>query len=123
MCRKKIQQLFWERLDLNIDKSKFGGSGNTNNGNMARRVFQNIDALADVTSVDINLLKKLKTILVTISCQFLINSEKFEAFCFETSKLYKEKYLWYPMPATLHKILVHRRQIIEHCVLPLRYFS
>ena len=52
-----------------------------------------------------------------------MNLDKFEKYCFDTAKHYMSKYPWYPMPATVHKVLIHGRQIIENTVLPIGYFS
>lgn len=35
----------------------------------------------------------------------VINLKKFKTFCFETNRIFKEKYPWYPMLSTIHKIL------------------
>ena len=32
------------------------------------------------------------------------------------------KYPWFPMPATINKILIHAKQILENSVLPAGYF-
>ena len=119
----EVQNLFWERLALNIDKPKPGGSGNTNDGNTARRAFQKTEILSEITGLDNSLLQNFKIILITISCQYAINLEKFEVFCFQTARIFKERYPWYPMPPTVHKVLVHGKQILEKCILPPGYFS
>lgn len=39
--KKRIQAILWERLGLIVDRPKPGGSGTTNDGNTARRAFEN----------------------------------------------------------------------------------
>lgn len=39
--KKRVQAILWERLGLIVDRPKPGGSGTTNDGNMARRAFEN----------------------------------------------------------------------------------
>ena len=78
---------------------------------------------SEITNVDEELIKKFKTILICISSQYQINLDKFEKYCFDTAKHYKSKYPWYPMPATVHKVLIHGRQIVENTVLPIGYFG
>lgn len=47
MGRKKlIQQILWEKMGLIVDKPKIGGYGTTNDGNTARRAFENPNLLA-----------------------------------------------------------------------------
>ena len=50
---------------------------------------------------------------------FEINLDEFDQLSQETKALYFSSVGWYAMPATLHKILVHGRQIIEACPVPL----
>ena len=53
----------------------------------------------------------------------MFDLEKFETFCFNTANFYMTKYPWFPMPATIHKVLIHAKQILENSVLPARYFG
>lgn len=39
--KKKIQKLFEEKFKMRVDQPLPGGSGNSNNGNVARRAFAN----------------------------------------------------------------------------------
>jgi len=110
-------------LGLIVDKPKPGSSGNTIDGNTARRAFQKVEVFAEITDIDINLLKNLKMILITISCQFPINLEEFEKFCFKTAHVFMKKYPWYPMTPTLHKVLIHGKQILQQCILPPGYLG
>ena len=102
-----------------MDKPKVGGFGSTNDGNSARRAFENVKKFSEITNVDEELIKKFKTILICISSQYQINLDKFEKYCFDTAKHYMSKYPWYPMPATELKVLIHGRQIVENTVLPI----
>lgn len=118
-----IQQYFWDELGLNVDKPKTGGFGSTNDGNTARRAFNEHVKFAKITGVDEELIFNLKIILICLSCQLPLNLSKFEAFCFQTAKICIEKYPWLPMTATVHKVLLHSRQIIESTVLPVGCFG
>lgn len=99
-----IQRRLWAELGLVVDKPKQKGSGNSNDGNNARRAFSNIDIL-DILDFNIN-----------ISCEYIINPEK--ALCAETFNLYIKRYSWYAMTSTEHKVLVRGYQIIEYSILP-----
>lgn len=52
-----VQRRFREELGLNIDKPK-QVSGNTNDGNAARRFFQNYDCRSEITGIDEELIKR-----------------------------------------------------------------
>lgn len=74
--KKYVQQRFRELLGLHIDKPR-QGSGNSNDGNTARRFFQNYQCSAEITGVDEELIKRLYVILQTMSSGFSVNPEKF----------------------------------------------
>lgn len=52
-----------------------------------------------------------------------INPEKFKVYTLETRNLYLELYPWFYMPSTVHKVLVHGSEIIQHCLLPIGLLS
>lgn len=114
----KIQTLLWEKLSLIVDQPKAEGSGTSNDGNTARRAFQNVDLLSQCLGLDHELLHRFKIILITLCVQLPINAVLFEEFCVITAKLYISLYPWYPMPATIHKVLIHGGQIIQNSLLP-----
>ena len=92
-----------------MDKPKVGGFGSTNDCNSTRRAFKNVKKFSEITNMDEELIKKFKTIPKCISSQYHMNLDKFEKFCFDTAKHDMSKYPWYPMPATVHKVLIHGR--------------
>ncbi|XP_039969845.1 uncharacterized protein LOC120781694 [Bactrocera tryoni] len=101
-------------MGLHINKPKSNGCGSTNDENIA-----NLELFASITNIDIDLLRHFDIILVSISCEFRINFKKFNDFCIDTADLYFNKYDWYPMSATVHKILVHSAQIMEASLVPI----
>ena len=119
----RIQKEFRVKMGLVVDKPRAGGSGNSNDGNTARRAFKNITLFSQITNVDCELIKKLATILGVITCGFEINSLKFAIYCKETLNLYVSLYPWFFMPVTLHKILVHGPVIVKRMCLPIGLFS
>lgn len=52
-----------------------------------------------------------------------INLYLFKAYALETAYLYTEKYSWYSMPPTVHKVLIHGPTIIENALLPIGQLS
>lgn len=120
--KNHIFQRFRNELGLIVDQTK-QGTGNTNDGNTARRFFQNPDLSAEITNVNVNLIKKFGIILSAMSSGLPINPEKFKVYTLETRNLYLELYPWFYMPSTVHKVLVHGSEIIQHCLLPIGLLS
>lgn len=58
-----------------------------------------------------------------ISSGHKIDVEKYRIYVLNTAKLFVEKYPWYPMPPTVHKVLIHGPEIIEHALLPIEQLS
>jgi len=65
----------------------------------------------------------LAVILETICCNFTIDAEKFGIYARETANLAISLYPWYNMPSTVHKILIHGKEIIESAALPIGSLS
>lgn len=120
--KRKIQETFYNKLGLRIDIVK-QGSGSSNNGNTSRRFFADPKITAEITGVDEELIRRFATILQTINCGEEINSEKFGSYAYKTAKIFIEKYSWYFMPITVHKVLLHGKEIIKHAALPIGTLS
>jgi len=119
MIRKKeIQQTVWKVMGLHISIPKQNGSGNSNDGNTARRIFANTKLFASITLFDEVILNNFYYILIAVSCEFSISPKKYRKFCKDTFNLYMKTYPWYPMSPTVHKILVHGADIINLCIVP-----
>ncbi|CAB3239315.1 unnamed protein product [Arctia plantaginis] len=116
--KKHIQERFFAEMGLLVDMPK-QSAGNTNDGNTARRFFRNSKLTADITGINLDLIKRFHVILEALSCELEIDPEKFKTYAKETKKLYLVHYSWYYMPCSIHKILDHSKEIIETCVLPL----
>ncbi|XP_036340085.1 uncharacterized protein LOC118749386 [Rhagoletis pomonella] len=108
--KKRVQHEFKLKTGLIIDGVKTG-YGTTNDGNTARRFFENCEISAEITKIDVNLIKNFDKILRIISCAKHINFTEFEALLDKTFHLYLNLYSWYYMPSTVHKILVHGSQV------------
>ena len=120
--KQEIQTDFKRMLSLSVDKPK-QRFGNTNDGNTARRFFEHEEESARITGIDKNLIHRFHVILRTLSSGYDIDANKFKEFCQDTAKLYVEKYPWYMMPPTVHKILIHGPQIIDNALLPIGQLS
>lgn len=102
-----VQEKFVQHFNMRVDMPTPGGSLNSNTGNVARRAFANPELLSTVLDIDISLIKRFHIILIAISCDHLLDNAKFKLHCIDTFKLYIQFYEWYPMPSSLHRILVH----------------
>ena len=98
-------------------------AGNTNDGNSARRFFRNAEKTAEITGVNLELIRRFHVILETISCGFSINANAFEKYADETRHLYLKEYGWFYMPSNVHKILCHGKLVIASCILPIGQLS
>lgn len=111
--KREVQEHFKRQTGLLIDIVK-QGHGTTNDGNTARRFFADSATSASITGVDENLIRRFSVILETLSSGFPINAHKFKVFADQTIHVYIELYNWYYMPASVHKILAHGKDIIEN---------
>ncbi|GBN79833.1 hypothetical protein AVEN_218409-1 [Araneus ventricosus] len=91
-------------------------SGNTNDGNTARKFFRHPEKTEEITGVEFNLIKRLGIILECINCNIKINLEKFAEYTRVSQNIYLRNYSW-------PKILVTLRDIIEACILPIGSYS
>ena len=121
--KEYIQNEFWKELSLRVDVPKAGGCGSTNDGNTSRRAFTEYDKFSKVLGVDTELIFRMRIILICLSCQLSLNLDKFEEYCFQTGQLYQSKYPWLPMTPTVHKVIVHSKQIMQNTALPVGYFG
>lgn len=122
LTKKQIQRQFKERLGIQVDVVK-QGTGNTNSGNTSRRFFSDPSITAEITGIDKNLIQRLAVILEVICSSYPIDINKFGVYARETAELAVSLYPWYSMPATVHKILIHGKEIIQHAVLPIGILS
>lgn len=114
-----LECILREKMGLIVSKPKPGGSGNSNDGNTARKAFENPELLAKCLGLNCQLIKNFKTILIAMSLQLPLNAENFDNLCSETARIYVKNYAWFPMSATVHKILMHGKDIITTSILPL----
>ena len=58
-----------------------------------------------------------------MSCGYSVNVTAFKKFALDTARLYVKLYEWYPMPASVHRILIHGSEAIEMALLPIGMLS
>lgn len=120
--KRNIQSEFRQKMGLLVDIPKTG-SGNTNDGNTARRFFSNPSLSAEITGIDEELIKRFGVILRTINSNYVINIDNFELYCLRTAEKYVSLYNWYYMPPSVHKLLIHGPIIVKEALLPIGELS
>lgn len=89
--KEEIQNKFKAALGLNIDMPK-QGFGSTNDGNTARRFFENVALTSEILNLDEKFITSCKVILQTMASGFAVNIDKFRLYCFEVAKRYVALY-------------------------------
>ena len=121
--KTRIQQCFREKLGLRVDEPRAGGSGNSDDGNTARRAFQSAAVFAEATGIDEGLIVQLHVLLQAVSSNYPLSIPALTQHCCETAERYVQLYPWFAMPPTLHKLLIHVADVVEACVLPIGMMS
>lgn len=120
--KARIQKEFKDRCGLIVDTPK-PGFGNTNDGNTARRFFKNAELSAEITKIDLVLIKKIHIIMIAVASGFEIDVDRFRSYVHETARYFTSLYPWYNMSPTMHKYLIHGPEIISCALLPIGQLS
>lgn len=120
--KASIQKGFRIRSGLIVDQPK-PGFGSSNDGNTARRFFEDSTTSASITGVDEDLIKRFHIILQTLSSGHEIDMIRFQDYALQTARDYVKLYPWYYMPTSMHKILIHGAAIIKSAILPIGQMS
>lgn len=100
--------------DLSFGMVKFTCSGN---GNAASPFFVDSNLASNITGVDKELIYRLPTILRMIACGLPVDHKTFKAYTLATANHYVSLYNWYYMCPSVHKILIHVSDIIQHDIV------
>lgn len=120
--KMKIQNAFKTKMGLIIDIPK-QSYGSSNDGNTSRRFFQNYKLSSEITGINEELIRRFAIILQTLACGKSIDINKFNEYTLKTADLYIAEYNWYPMPISVHKVLLHSKSVLEHLLLPIGLLS
>lgn len=71
---------------------------------------------ANITGLDIDIIRKFKIILELISSGHEIDVEKFSVYATETANHFTDLYSWYPVPPTVHKVMLHGTDTIRQAL-------
>ncbi|XP_041988246.1 uncharacterized protein LOC121739758 isoform X2 [Aricia agestis] len=112
--KKHIQEEITSVLQLYVDEVKANGVL-TNNWYTARTALSDKcrHKFADILGIEHWLVDGLHFILVAISSGLPIDADKFGDVCRDLAHRYVSQYAWHPMTVTIHKILVHGKDIIK----------
>ena len=111
--KNEIQRQFRILVGLVIDQVQ-PGSGTSNTGNVARRFFSDPEFASEITGVNSEIITNLKYMLVALNSGFSINTEAFNEIGLETAKLHIEKYPWFKIPQSMHRLFIQASRIIEN---------
>lgn len=114
----RIQEEFKNKTGLKIDKP-LPSCGSTNDGNTARRFFNDIETTSEITGINKELLRRINIILMALNSKHKINATKFGIYSQEITNLLLKLYPWKELTPTVHKVLCHGQIIIEYNILSL----
>jgi hypothetical protein len=120
--KTEIQKKFKSEMGILVDIVK-QGSGSSNDGNTARRFFLSASKSAAITELDEELISRCDTVLRTLSCGYAVNVLAFQEYAIDTARHYARLYPWFPMPASVHRILIHGSDVIAVALLPIGMLS
>lgn len=120
--KTSIRENLKNQMGLLVDIPK-PGFGTTNDGNTARRFFQQPALASSITGIDKDLIHRFSVILRTLSCGYAINTDAFHEYARDTAMKFVALYPWYYMPSSIHRILIHGADIIKKAVLPIGLLS
>ena len=121
--KKERQTKFKEKMNLLVDVPRQGGAGNSNSGNVARRAFQDEETFAEITEVDVRLIRRLHVMLIAINKDFEIDCEAFREYGLETAALWIFLYPWHPMTVSIHHLCIHGWESMKFSSLPISFYT
>lgn len=85
--------------------------------------FSNSAISAEITGLDKTLLDRCYCLLQYLSSGYKINSLAFKEYALETAWKLVAKYSWFNLPSSVHKVLVHRSEVIDYFLLSIGELS
>ena len=119
MRKKFIHDRIFEKFGLRVDEPRAGGSGTSNARNLCRRAFSDPLLLRKTLEIVEEIITRLHYILIAINCKEPIDLEKIDKYCNDTYEKLLEKFDWFKVPASIHKVLAHAGEIIINSPVPL----
>ena len=94
-------------------------NGNTNDGNTARRLFDDCEITSAITGINMELFRTVNILLMAVNSKQKINSAKFGLYSKKIEEQLFSLYPWKEMTPTVQKLLCHGQTIMESNILPL----
>lgn len=93
-------------------------------GKLPENFFSNAIKSAEITEINLDLIQRFGNILSVLASGHEINTDALKTYGIETAKLFVSLYpCRYYLPASVHKILLHGAEVIEHALLPIGELS
>ena len=121
--KRRRQAAFKSKMNLIVDVPRAGGSGNSNTGNVARRAFSDAKLFSEITGVDEELIFRLHVLHIVFNTDEEIDDVAVREYGRETAALWIRLYPWYPMPVSVHQLLIHGHEAIKLSSLPVSFLS
>lgn len=109
---ERIKTMIFQEFGIRFDMVA-SGQGCTNTGNSARRLFQAPTKFAEILNVEEKLIKNLHSLLLALSSSRTLNPVAIEKMAQETASLWVECVPYFPMPVSLHKLLMHGPDMVK----------
>ena len=122
--KRQIQRAFRAKLHIRIDMPRDSGHGTTNDGNTARKFFENPKIVSKILNVPEDLVRGIAKIWTTLKSGHMIDPEDFGKQCDDWVKKYKASHIsWYKLSPSVHKVVKHGKAIIEYFPVPVAWLS
>ena len=110
-------------MSLIVDKPRTADSESSNDGNTTRRFFNEAQVFAEITGIEKHLIENCAILLKTLSSGYKMNVEKFREFALDTAWELTTRYIWYYIPPSAHKVLIHALDVIQHALVSIGELS
>ena len=120
--KTEIKKKFKSEMGLLVGIVK-KDSSNSNDENTGCRFFLSASKSAAITELDEELISRCDTVLQTLSCGYAIHLLAFQEYAIDMARYYARLYPWFPMPASVHRILIHGTDVIAVALLPIGMLS
>ena len=121
--KQQRQAAFKSKMNLIVDVPRAGGSGNSNTGNVARRAFSDSKTFSEITEVNEELIYRIHILHIVFNTDEEIDDVAVREYGRETAALWIRLYPWYPMPVSLHQLLIHGHEAIKMSSLPVSFLT
>ena len=73
-----------------------GGAGSSNTGNISKILLENAEKIHEIIGVPVELIKALHTLLIMMSCPYVMYPDQFGEYCQYVDKLMRDFVDWHP---------------------------